>query len=253
VPSLHQLIAAHKTITSRAAAGFDRVHHSAQAHHQDGPFHGKTRVYRPRDQENGDKLPSENKRVQVTADDLIGEGIAALADFFNATATRDTANCEARADVKVRDQVIIEKAPVSFLLWLEKQLVNQKTFISKLPVLSPEETWHWDVATGCYVSDPTVSVRSVKRPRNHELAPPVISPSGTISPAQVQVYMEEIPQGEWTQIKHSGALPQTRQRELLNRIHELLIAVKYAREEANQKKIETLNVAPAIFGFLYGI
>lgn len=249
MPSLHQLVAAHKTITSDAASAFDRVHHQAQAHHVDGPFHGKSRVYRPKDEENGDKLPSEHKRVQLTADGLIEDAVAALTDFFDATATRDWANCEARADVVVRGTTVIENAPVPYLLWLEKQLVHQRTFVSKLPVLSPEESWHWDDAQGCYVSEPTETVRSTKLPRNHELSPAVISPTGTISPAQVQVYTEDIPQGTWTLVKHSGALPQVQQRELLRRIKELLIAVKYAREEANHGLqpcgLATHFVAPA--------
>jgi hypothetical protein len=47
-------------------------------------------------------------------------------------------------------------------------------------------------------------------------------------------------------------LPAVRVRELLRRVQDLLVAVKYAREEANHKKIDTVHVAPAIFGFLYG-
>jgi hypothetical protein len=251
MPSLHQLIAAHKTIASTAAARFDTVHHRAQAHHVDGPFHGKSRVYRPKDQDNGEQLPAEYKRVQLTADELIADGVSALTDFFDATATRDWANCEARADVKIGDKTIVKQAPVSFLLWLEKQLVNQRTLIQKLPVLSAEETWTWDDAQACYVSRPTISVRTTKTPRNHELAPAVISPNGNIEKAQVQVYMDDVAQGEWTVVKHSGALPMKQVRELLARIQTLLIAVKYAREEANRKSIDTVQVARPIFGYLY--
>ena len=37
-------------------------------------------------------------------------------------------------------------------------------------------------------------------------------------PAQVQVYMEDVPEGDWTTVKFSGALPASRVRTLLERV-----------------------------------
>jgi hypothetical protein len=41
----------------------------------------------------------------------------------------------AKADIKVGDAVIARDVPVTYLIWLEKQLVEMATVVGKLPVL----------------------------------------------------------------------------------------------------------------------
>ena len=64
--------------------------------------------------------------------------------------TKDKANCNARADVKVDDTVIVKDAPVTFLLFLEKQLNDLKTFVGKIPTLSSDEDWTFDANANLY-------------------------------------------------------------------------------------------------------
>ena len=48
-------------------------------------------------------------------------------------ATQDFANCQAKANVVVDGQTILKEVPVTHLLFLEKQLVDLRTFIDGLP------------------------------------------------------------------------------------------------------------------------
>ena len=49
----------------------------------------------------GEQLPPESTRVQVRAEDVLRETAGVLTRLFDVTATKDWANCTARADVKV--------------------------------------------------------------------------------------------------------------------------------------------------------
>jgi hypothetical protein len=122
------------------------------------------------------------------------------------------------------------------------------TFVAKLPLLDPAEDWEdaIDPVTGCWKTRPAQTVRSKKVPRNH-----VVAEATREHAAQVQVYTEDVPSGDWTTVKFSGALPATRVRLLLDRVEELQRAVKYAREEANGTEVTDRHAGDVIFGYLF--
>src|ERR1700754_1740526 len=84
---------------------------------------GISRTYRPKDEE-GEQLPPESTRVQVKAEEVIRQTVTILTRLFDVTATKDWANCEAKADVVVDGEALLKDVPVSYLLFLEKQLVD---------------------------------------------------------------------------------------------------------------------------------
>ena len=208
---------------------------------------GISRSYQPRDDE-GDRLPPESTRVQVKADDVLAEVAQILTRLFDVTLTKDVANCTAVADVVMDGTPLLKAVPVTYLLFLEKQLTDVHTFVAKLPLLDPAEDWEdaVDPVTGCWKTRPAQTVRSKKVPRNHEVAAATKE-----HPAQVQVYTEDVPAGDWTTVKYSGALPATRVRTLLDRVEELQRAVKYAREEANGTEVADRQAGEIIFGYLF--
>jgi hypothetical protein len=63
-------------------------------------------------------------------------------------ATQDFANTEAKASVVVDGQTILTDVPVPYLLFLEKQLQDVKTFVLSLPVLSIDKDWQRNLAKG---------------------------------------------------------------------------------------------------------
>ena len=135
------------------------------------------------------------------------------------------------------------------MLWtthLEKQLVDIHTFVKKLPTLDASETWKRDEAADCWATDPILTVRTKKVPRNH-----VKAEATDKHPAQVEVYHEDIQVGTWRTVKFSGALPAARVNELLARVEKLQEAVKFAREEANNAEAPEVKIGEAVFGFLF--
>lgn len=242
VPKLNQIIAVEKGVKSKSFADLTEAHHAVQ---KTGPLAGIARVYQPRDEE-GEQLPPESTKVQIKAEDILRSVGTTLTRLLDVTATKDWANCEARADVVVDGRTIVADVPVTYLLFLEKQLVDLHTFVKKLPVLDAAETWVRDDSTDSWRTEPVRTTRTKRVPRNH-----VKAEATEHHPAQVDVYYEDVTVGTWTTVKFSGALPAKRVNEILDRIIALQTAVKFAREEANGTDVTDRRVGAAVFGYLF--
>ncbi|MFF4246519.1 hypothetical protein ACFYY2_18910 [Streptomyces sp. NPDC001822] len=240
---LNQIIAVEKGVKSKSLQDTTAAHHKVQ---KTALLAGISRTYQPKNEE-GEQLPPESSRVQVKAEDALREMSVSLTRLFDVTATKDWANCTARADVSVDGRVIVPEVPVSYLLFLEKQLTDLHTFVKKLPVLDASESWSLDPSTDWWKTDPVRTIRTKKVPRNH-----VKAEATEKHPAQVDVYYEDVPIGYWTTVKFSGALPARRVNELLERVEKLQQAVKFAREEANGAEVTDRRVGDAVFGYLFG-
>ncbi|MET8342498.1 hypothetical protein [Streptomyces microflavus] len=239
---LSQVVAVEKTRKTEAYGALTAAHHEVQ---KSPLLTGISRTYRPRDEE-GEQLPAESTRVQLRADDAISRALAGLMPFYDVTATKDWANCTARADIRIGNDVLLSQVPVTYLLFLEKQLSGLHTFVEKLPVLDPAEQWTWDEQAGVWRTAPYDTVRSKKVPRNH-----VLAQATDKHPAQVQVYHEDVPVGVWTTVKFSGALPATRRQELLRRLQAVRDAVKFAREEANSADVTNQRPGANLLNYLF--
>lgn len=243
VAKLNQIIAVEKGVKSKAQQDLAAAQHNLQ---KPALLAGISRTYQAKDEE-GEQLPPESTRVQVRAEDVLRETAKTLTRLFDVTATKDWANCTARADVTVDGRVLVSEAPVSYLLFLEKQLADINAFVRKLPVLDASEAWTLDPSTDDWKTDPVRTLRTKKVPRNH-----VKAEATDKHPAQVDVYYEDIPVGYWTTVKFSGALTARRVNELLERVEKLQQAVKFAREEANGAEVVDQRVGDAVFGYLFG-
>lgn len=243
MPKLNQIIAVEKGIKSRSFSELTDAHHALL---KPQLLSGISRTYQPKDEE-GETLPPEATRVQVKAEEMLESTAAILTRLFDVTATKDWANCVAKADVVVDGRVLLKQVPATYLLFLEKQLTDLHTFVKKLPTLDAAETWRKDPSADCWATEPVLTVRTKKVPRNH-----VKAEATEKHPAQVEVYYEDVQVGTWRTVKFSGALPASRVNELLDRVEKLQQAVKFAREEANGMEVEDRKVGEAVFKYLFG-
>jgi hypothetical protein len=172
---------------------------------------------------------------------------AELADLFDVVATQDYANCVAKADVKVDGVVLLEKVPVTYLLFLEKQLVDLGTFVEKLPTLDPAETWKYSTEADAYASDSYETTKTKKVLKNH-----VKAEATKEHPAQVETYSEDVVVGYWTTVKFSGAVHSKERNDMLERVRKLQEAVKHAREEANATEVQTVKLGARVLDFVLG-
>lgn len=207
---------------------------------------GISRTYRPRDEE-GEQLPPESTKVQVEIEAALTDVLPDLGRLFDLQLSQDIGNAAAKANIVVGGTVLLADVPVTYLLFLEKRLVDLRTTIDKLPGLDSADDWEWDEARQCWRTKPVETVRSKKVPRRL-----VLAEATEHHPAQVQVYQEDVPAGFWTTVKLSGAVPAARRRELTRRVDVLLEAVKAAREDANGTEVErTASAGSALLSYLF--
>lgn len=240
---LNQILAIEKGLKTRVYAEFTELHNATQKPALMNGFH---KAYQPRD-EDGETYPPESQKVQHNATEVFDRVAAILTELFDITATKDRANCEAKADVVVDGRVLVKDAPATYLLFLEKQLSDLTTFIAKMAELDPGSDWTVDPSTGLFKTEPSATQRTKKLQR-----PIVLYDATEHHPAQTQLITEDVIAGQWVTVKHSGALPAPRKRQLLGRIEKLANAVKFAREQANSVETSEQKVGGAIFGYLFG-
>jgi len=241
---LNQVIAVEKGIKARVYAGMTDMNKIVQ---KGELFNGFNKSYRKLD-ESGEDLPSESKRVQFSANTVLQAIERGLSELMTVTARKDWTNCVATGTVKVDGKEIVKDAPVSYLLFIEKQLNDVRTLLTNLPVLDIAEDWEKDTNSGLYKTAVTSTHRTKKVQKSLVLLAPTVE-----HPGQAQLITEDMLVGYWDTVKHSGAMPKPAKEALLQRVEKLAIAVKEAREAANmQDEIEVPKVGTAIFAYLYG-
>lgn len=241
---LNQILAIEKGIKTRVYGEFTELHQATQ---KPGLMNGFHKSYQPRDEE-GETYPPESQKVQHNAQDVLDRVAAGLAELFDITATKDWANCTARADVVVEGRPLIKDCPATYLLFLEKQLADLHTFISKMSELDPGADWNVDPGTGLFKTEPTTTQRTKKVQK-----PITLYEATKEHPAQTQLITEDVIAGQWLTIKYSGAIAAPRKKQLLARIEKLSNAVKYAREQANAAEASDKKLGREVFDYLFSI
>lgn len=241
---LNQILAIEKGEKERAQRDLTEAHHVLQ---KQDPLKGISRSYQPKN-EDGDKLPSERTLVQIRGHEVLRKTQDILSRLFDITAAKEYTNASgtAKADIVIDGTVFLEGVPATYLVFLEKQLIDLYTFIRKLPVLDPAESWDYDKGQDCWATQPVQTARTQKIQRPLELAKATEK-----FQAQVQLITEDVIAGYWTQIKFSGAFRQRAIADMLSRLEKLRDAVKAAREEANAAPAVEPKPAAKILSYLF--
>jgi hypothetical protein len=242
--TLNQVVAVEKGLKERVYSKVTELHKACM---KADLFNGFSKEYRPKDEADGEKLPPENKKVQFRADAVIKEISRGLEELFNITLSKDRANTQAKADIEIGGQVLATGVPATYLLFLEKQLTDIRKFVAELPELDENQDWEKDTVTGLYRTNAVETHRTKKLPKVIILHPPTKE-----HPAQTQLLQEDLIVGFWSTVHRSGAIEKPVKDAMLGRVEALIKAVKYAREEANQKQESTEEtVGGKILGYIF--
>lgn len=239
---LNQIIAIEKGAKNRLYSAITELHKNAQ---KADLFYGFSKTYEPKE-EGSEQFPPEQKKVILRSDDVLSETKKLFTEFLDITATKDFANMTARADVTVGGSVLVRDVPVPYLLFLEKQLTDLRTFVDKMPTLDESDDWRRDEATGLFKTEPMKTHRTAKVQEAI-----VLYDATEKHPAQTQLITKDVIVGYWNQVKQSGAITRGEKRKLLERIEAVLSAVKSAREEANSVEAEEKKVGEDILGYIF--
>lgn len=241
---LNQVIAIEKGVKSRAYADISALDKAAQ---KEELFNGFTKTYEKK-ADDGEDFPQERKRVQYVVPDVLKNTERLMTEMFAVEARKDWSNMVAKGNVVVDGVTLLPDAPVSFLLFLEKQLTDLRTLVGRLPVLDAAEDWTKDANSGLFKSN------EIRTHRTKKVQKPIVLYDATAEhPAQTQLITEDDVVGYWVQVKQSGAMPKPDKDVVLQNIEKVLVAVKTAREEANNtEEVSPPEFAGKLFGLLLG-
>lgn len=247
-PRLCEIIAVVDGTKNRTKDKLTAAHHALQ---KPELFSGHQKTYRPKGDdvtsELGEQLPPDTRNVTANAEDIIKKTAEALTELFNVELAREATNAHAVADVVVDGKVLLSSMPVTYLLFLDKQLTDIHTFVKKLPTLDASERWTFDPAQAMFATSPAETARTKKITE-----PLVLYPHTDKHPAQVKETTRDVVAGYWSTIKYSTALQQTRVADLVARVEKLQKAVKVAREQANSAEVVVKPAAgETVFGYLF--
>jgi len=207
---------------------------------------GMIKVYIPV-AEDGQTFPPDSKKVQTRAREALEQLGEVLADLINTTGTKDASNTIAKADVVLDGEVLIHDAPVTFLLFLEKQLKDLRTFVDKMQELDPAHDWTFDLANNYYKTGVVMAQKTAK------IQDTVVVVQATDKfPAQTKDTVKDVVVGHWATTQLSGAIPRSDKEGLLRRITRLEEAVKTAREQANLVEVIRVEVGQRLADYLLG-
>jgi len=146
----------------------------------------------------------------------------------------------------VYNQVLVTGVPATYLLWLEKELTDLHTFITKLPVLDPSQVWEYDAQRSVYATQPVETHRTTKIPTV------LLKAEATDKhPAQTEVYNRDVTVGFWSTTRLSGALPSDVVRALEDRVDDVRMAVREARTRANEIEVTQQHIAGNLLDYIF--
>lgn len=248
---IHQLLAIIGGLNADAEASLARLTHILGEKNLFSGMEKKSRLADEPDKDNkGPRrkvTPDQVTRVRYTAVQAMDDAAKLLTGKWDTALTLDTAQGAAKADVVVDGEVVLTGVPVRHLVYLEGELTKLENLVEKLPELDAVQDWtDENVEPGQWRS---------KVPREDDLKAKVMFNwhKGNGTPTiqeQVEIMTRDEVVEYNTTVNYSGALPRQRKALLLERMRNLRIAVKMAREEANSATVTPLHEGADLFGWI---
>lgn len=247
--ALHQLVAVVSGLKERSKNATTAVYQSFE---KAGNCVGETRTYQPLDGDDPDCPEPTVKLPQVNIAQQVKSAFNSLEAAWDTVVSLDMGNQAARETVRVEDKngnelALATDVPITTLIWLEKQLTDLVTFISKIPTLDPAKNWAYDSNREMYVTDALQSNRTKKRKRFSVMVQPTEH-----HPAQTMQWEEDEVVGHYSTQYLSTAIPVNKKTAMLQRAVNLRDAVKQARERANQQEVRATKAMKNLLDHVLG-
>jgi hypothetical protein len=226
---LHQHLAAEPNIKAKELALGKETEHtlSKKAHH----FVGNVRTYQPKE-DTGEKFPDELEPLVTTVPEKLQYYLDSLSDLISHSVVKEETNATAIADLIYDKKVIKKDVHATALLTLENKLKGLRSKLMAIPTLDPKYMWNWNKDQNYYQTDPIQTLKSKKVPTV------LVKYEATDKhPAQTELIHEDQTVGIWTTTKLSGAISSKMKSEILTRYDKWELAVKDARQRANNAKL----------------
>jgi hypothetical protein len=197
----------------------------------------------------GEQIPSESKEVVTTVTEKLDYTKDAVIKAIDATLSKEETNSAAiaKADLTLDDGTKFGTLSATSLIALEKFLVRIRDVYKEIPTVDPARTWNKDVTSkrDLYIAPVETKFRSVKKQ-----VVLVKSPATDKFPAQVELVQSDVQVGRYETTYITGRLQPIEKSNLLTKIDNLIMAVKKARQTANNVDAVDVKLGAKIFNYI---
>jgi len=252
----HELLAFANDITNKANTMLRETEHVFD---RSSSFDEFAKTYSPFIEGDKDIPETEKKLMTTTVRERLNYTTKSLIKAVDILATKEQTNTVAKADIVILDEdggivsTLAEAVPVSALLQMEKQFQEYRKMYSKMPTFNTETSWIIGVnAKGeeCYVEKDekeTIRTRSEIITESFNPNPIPGSEKYKMEPKDKKV---NSPVGKYKTVTKTGRMSPKDKADILDRLDQVIRAVKAARAKANSIDVVDMNIAKDIFSFI---
>lgn len=189
----------------------------------------------------------ERVHLTSTVDENLEYLVNPISDYWDAVLQKDLTNQAAVADIILAGTVIASNIPATFLLGLETKLGELRKVYEAIHTLPPGVNWVLDTQekAGVYKSTDNVTYKTEK-----DMEFKIMAEATKEHPAQVAQLAKTNNVGRYDTTRWSGLLTPLEKAMRLQRIDQLLIAVKKARQRANNTEVVVDTIGRRLFEFI---
>lgn len=230
---LHEMLAVENDLRTQADSTRSELAKTfvGKGHH----FTKKLVTYKPNKVDEPDKVESQ-LALQTTVHkelDWIGEKIAKVIDSGHQI---DIANMSASANVILEDETLFfETIPATSLLRMEHRLTEVRDLIHAIPTLDPSKNFLPDPNEGDGIFKARDSERIITEKKVEWVT---MVPATDRHPAQTKDWIADRPIGVQITQEWSSCITVAEKADMLDRVEELIRAVKKARARANDQEFD---------------
>lgn len=241
---LHELLAVREDRANKAKKITDETRHILG--HQRNLFTGSIKRVKAHDEGRSREFDEETiTSVTTSVQDRLEYTFASIISAIDVSAAIALANTQAKADIIVNGIVLKAGVPATTLLELEKDLVQWRETLNLCPTLPAGILW--DVAEDQSVQHVYVTRHPIVKKRSEKVSTPVVLYQATDKhPAQVKEVVNDVPVADIVEITYNAMLKSEVKAGMLERVDELLVAVKEARARANETEVKTTNIGQVL-------
>lgn len=230
---LHELLAVEGDLRTQAESTRSDLKNTFEkkGHH----FTKKVVTFKSATEGTPDKVESQLNLQTTVRKELtwIGEKIAKAMDAGHQI---DVSNTQASADVVMEDgATLLKSVPTTSLLRLEHRIIEVRDLIHAIPTLDPAKGFESDPSEGAGI----FRARDEHKTRTNKIEEFVVIVQPTKEhPAQVAKVNKDVAVGDIFQQEWSSLIMVSDKGDMLDRVENLLRAVKKARARANELDID---------------
>lgn len=196
-----------------------------------------------------ENLADEELEVTDTVDGKLGFLQKHLIGYYDAYLNSQLTNQVAKQDIVIDGTILAENLPATFLLGMEEKLKEIRMVYEKIPTLRPGVAWELDPLQkleGVYRAKNVEEKFTTRKAVQHK----VLYEATENHPAQIEKWTEDVRVGKIVNQNFSSMLSAADKAARLGRIDKLLIAVKSARQRANDVEATKRQIGEKVFEFI---